>query len=190
MDLQWCNAAPPGPMIHSWQTNGAGQDCYNGYPSQVVHDHWNPNETCISFSWSEVNKLPLERNAAVLRNGAAMVIQWCHEASPDPAIYPWKINGAGHAWINRRIFNILVLTGNPNINPRIGDINPHPPGCDLRGPKANSNRWPMIITKHSRWRTQSRSRPQTGIEPHSLDKRQMRPLRHDSGGRVNGSKNI
>ena len=117
-------------MIHSWQTNKAGKDDCNGYPSQVVHDHWNPNETCISFPWSEVNKPPLERDAAVLRNGAVMDIEWCHEAPPDPMIHPWKTNGAGHAWIIRKIFKILVFLGNPTLDLRIWESIPRPTNND------------------------------------------------------------
>ena len=40
MDWQWCHAALPGPVIHSRQTNGAGQDDCNGYPSQNLSHKW------------------------------------------------------------------------------------------------------------------------------------------------------
>ena len=94
------------------KTNRAGQDNYNGYTSQVVHDHWNPNETCISFPWSDIIKLSLERNVAVLVNS-----WWgCN----GPSMIPWS---SPKSW-RISIIQFLVLRGNQTLDQTISGIKP------------------------------------------------------------------
>ena len=67
-NLRGPNGNAGGGWISWWQSNAPMVDDYDGCPEQVVHDHWNPNETGISLSWSEVIKLLLEYHAVVLGN--------------------------------------------------------------------------------------------------------------------------
>ena len=176
-------------MIHSWKTNIAGQDEYNGYPSQVVHDHWNPNETCISFPWSKINKLPLEHNAAVLRNGAVMDIQWCHAAPHDPVIHPWKITEQHKCLKNQT--NLLNLglaweskpwpkeLGNPTLTHQVAIF-----GVPKR--TQTLERW---ITKYDRWGVKPFTY-RSGESNHTPTNRVTLPLNHDNVSVERGSKNI